>query len=439
MAREITCDERYTHLHEDFKYDVGHVRESFSIEPTHTLAMTELPYEAFINIEANVKGEIIPYDLPVLIYGQKPLPVDDWQKEYDGLKRTIVNFNLQDDPNVMRTLRMARSINAHDLNLMHRALLEEVVQFYEGEALRYQTIDKWLAAGEACCNVLEFCGDQAFSFLAKRWTGEFGEAILTPYKKFVFKLVAESYAHTIWDECDQASHDTFVEGIVKSGAGALYDIASKILENELDKTINVFKDAGGWANVEHRKKQVGMLVAGFSVLNFVKHYCHDEDKSIRGSVFKSIIASLQDLTNLALKKLLGQCLENYISKLSESATKGLSDWLGKMITKSDGLEKFLADSCKDLITKGTDATVESTVGEVFKNPLTVPVAGLITSIKGTQFVFQNAKGVIYYFKFSSVIDLGRFFFDVVTYPFLGAFENPQPVIDADRIYKKRVG
>lgn len=441
VDREITCDERYTHLHEDFTYDVGHVRESFSIEPTHTLAMKELPYEAFINIEANVKGEIIPYDLPVLIYGQKPLPVDEWQKEFDSLNRTIKNFNLQDDPNVKRTLSMARSINAHDLNLIHRALLEEAVQFYEGEALRYQTIDKWLAAGEACCNVLEFCGDQAFSFLAKRWTGELGEAILSPLKKFfIEKLCGELIAHGLWDEKNQASRDAFEEGVVSNWAGTLYDIANKILENELDNTIKVFKAAGsGWTSVEHGKRQIGILVAGFALLNFVKHYNHDKDKSIRGSVFKSIIASLQDLTNLAVKKLIGQCLENYISKLSESATKGLSDWLGKMIKESDGLEKFLADSCKDLITKGTDATVESTVGEVFKNPLTVPVAGLITSIKGTQFVFQNAKGVIYYFKFSSVIDLGRFFFDVVTYPFRGIFDNPQPVIDADRIYKKRVG
>ncbi len=450
VDKELRGDKLYVkHLGEDFKYRITHIADSFHIAPKHTLAMKEEPYEVALSVTSTINGQEVTYEVPALIYGKKPEPIDEWKVEYEKLKRTIVNFNLQDDPNVLRTLRAGRAINAHDLNYFHRALLEEVVQFYEGEAERYETIDKWLAAGEVCCSALEFIGDQAFTFLAKRWTGELGECILSPLKKFTEKWLAEYTVHELWGESGVDVEDSFAENTYNNSATMYYEMATKILEKEVTDTINIFKEAGGWSKVAHRKKQVGIIVAGFALVNFVKHYNFDDDEQIRGSVFKSLQASLTDLTTQAIKTILGEWLGKYMDKIGNGAGNKVVTWFGSMIKENDGLQEFIKDTCVDLMKKPVDALSEKTA-----DMATHPIATVITFKDTAEHVVRNYEDVYkktkegielhfanasYYIQCKSYTDLGRFFFNIISYPFFGLFDNPKPIVNADRIYKKREG
>ena len=174
--------------------------------------------------------------------------------------------------------------------MIRRAVIEEGVEYYTKEAEYFMGIDSKLENLELMFNVIKWFGDQASSYLLTVYTGQAGEAFITPLKDYMLEFIGEAGAKYYWGEEVNFDSLAFV-GSVTTG-----------VENTIGNMMT--------GQETPTPKKLAGLVAALAILNFSKHYY--TGKETKGEWFKSLVATGGDLTANAFKMLLGQKLERML-------------------------------------------------------------------------------------------------------------------------------
>ena len=260
-----------------------------------------------------------------------------------------MRYGLGDNEHLRMVVRNARSLTANEMFMLRHAIIEEAMVYYTKEAKDFARLDQSLGRYEFTVSCMKWIIDQAFSIVATRMFGATGEAFLTPFKDLVGQFLGELTASAYWGSEIETSWD---------------DVGQTALKGCENAIANMMGDAVSKGDV---KKLCG-VIASFLCITFIEKYYWD--KETKGNVYKSTVATLNDLANNAIKtaicESLGRMLKNdpgiqnslknYFAKnfckrfpdgsvgignsiklATDTATKWIVDVVGKYVSEFAGL------------------------------------------------------------------------------------------------------
>lgn len=267
-----------------FKYQIDTRFESakdFSLEPLVVLPQKDKPYEIEIPIYATHRGNSFGVKLPVRLLGEKPTVPSEWDKEWELMKRALQRYGLSENEHLRWFVRNAKSLTAHELFIVRRAIIEEAVAYYTAEANEFTSLDQSLGRYEFTFSCVKWILDQAFSVIATQLYTAYGEAFLSPLKDMIGEFLGELTANAYWGK-----------GPAKLTWESVGKTALKGCENSLG---NLIDDAITYKNT----KKFGVALAGLLFLTYIEKFYFDQEAS--GDIYKSLTATFNDLAANTVK------------------------------------------------------------------------------------------------------------------------------------------
>ncbi len=323
--------------------------KKFAFRPKVVLPQPKDPFEIEIPISATHNGNYFAVKLPIKLYGEQPKVPTEWDKERELLQRALMRYGLGDNEHLRMMVRNARSLKANEMLMLRHAIIEEAMVYYTKEAKDFARLDQSLGRYEFTVSCMKWIIDQAFSIVATRIFGATGEAFLTPFKDLVGQFLGELTASAYWGGEIETSWD---------------DVGQTALKGCENAIANMMGDAVSKGDV----KRLCGVIASFLCITFVEKYYWD--KETKGDVYKSTVATLNDLSTNAIKTAiceslggmlkddpgLQNSLKNYFAKdfckrfpngsvgnghsikfATDTATKWIVDVVGKYVSEFAGL------------------------------------------------------------------------------------------------------
>jgi hypothetical protein len=342
--------------------DLGNTSKGiYRFEPKNALPEPE-EGRIYVNLPAFTQYENNKYEIKInlRLMGEPLNPMAGWDEEFDILKKRVERYGLSAELSQrMRVLGKNRS--TQELRLLNKMILIESSIYYTNEAREYNDIANRLEQIESGLEVIKWLGDQSFSVLMTIYAGPTGEAIITPAKEILVALIGEVGTQIFMGE-------TFVFENLK-----VSNNISAIFESYILNTIGP----------DISMKKAGVVIAGFAIFNFSKHYLLDVDQNGNRDFYKALNSAFSDLTSTTIKIAASKYFENLVnSKKSGDEISGwVSNWLKDKLPNlvfEEAGEKLLSKYLEELCGEGA-SFVYSTLneaserGEINKLLLTIPL------------------------------------------------------------------
>ncbi len=289
----------------------------------------------------NEKYEI---ELNLRLIGEPMDRMAGWDEELNILRKRVERYGLSADLSV-RMRELGRNRSTQELRLLNKMILIESSIYFTNEAREYNDIADRLQQIETGLEVIKWLGDQSFSVLMTIYTGPAGEAIITPAKEILVAMIGEVGTQIFMGE-------TFVFENLK-----VADNISAVFESYILNSLGP----------DMSMKKAGVVIAGFAIFNFSKHYLLDVDERGNRDFYQALNSAFSDLTSTTMKIAAGKYFENLVSskKSGEKLQGWVSNWLKEglpeMVYDEVG-EKILSKYLEEICGKGA-AWVYGTMNE----------------------------------------------------------------------------
>ena len=352
--------ERYGHTFTDnFKYKIDTQYDIWSFDPEHTLPMPEAPYDALMDVECEAGGQLYKEALTLKFFGEKPVPPDDWGKEWELLKKTIWNYGISPDCMWIRDwIRNAKDHTPNELSMLRYHIIKQAVAYYQKEAMEFNEMADSFERWETSLGIVKWIGDQSFSYLITVYGGgPFVEAFASPLKD-MFAEFAGVYAGAMLTG----------EKVVYEESN-LYAALLQGVENTLGEVLT--------GDSPPTPQKIGYVIAGFIFVSFTRHYYYGENEA--GDIYKSMLAACGDLSGAFIKQYAGDWFKQYLKN-----DKGFGNKLGTYLR---GKFDFDADfNHVDAVSKYVTETIGLVGGWIYDTVTTTPTplnpaAGLMEGAK----------------------------------------------------------
>lgn len=313
-------------------------------------------------ISADYGNEKYEIELNVRLMGEPMDPMAGWDEELEILRKRVERYGLSADL-AERMRALGRNRSTQELRLMNKMILIESSIYFTNEAREYNDIADRLQEIETGLEVIKWLGDQSFSVLMTIYTGPAGEAIITPAKEILVAMIGEVGTQIFMGE-------TFVFENLK-----VADNISAVFESYILNSLGP----------DMSMKKAGVVIAGFAIFNFSKHYLLDVDERGNRDFYKALNSAFSDLTSTTMKIAAGKYFENLVgSKKSGEKLQGwVSNWLKEGLPEmvyDEAGEKILSKYLEEICGKGA-AWVYGTMNEASENgELNVDVDKLILTV-----------------------------------------------------------
>ena len=325
----------------NFDYDIKHRSSSgIAFYPENTLPSLGDPYEAHMPIAVeNEEGRRYIADLPMAIIGEVPKPVysdADRQKELNLLKKDILFFGLERNPDVDIMVRLATSgaASVDEIQDARRAIIQSATIFYRDCRDANRDMDRLLTQYIVIAGTMVKAGDYALEYVLKAKLGSYGgiaAKVINPMKNLFATYIGEIYANGNLDNAPE-----FNKTLLKSCEDALYAAISSMipggdsLQDKPDTYIpyKLFgKEMALTGNAyEEIKNVLGYVIAVYLMIRFIDHYYNGKPDK-KGDVFRSMVAACSDLSFKLLGDFVLGMLKKGASWVIENTGKLIGDWL----------------------------------------------------------------------------------------------------------------
>ena len=295
-------------------------------------------------ISAEYGNEKYELELKVRLIGEPMDPMAGWDEELEILRKRVERYGLSADL-AERMRALGRNRSTQELRLLNKMILVESSIYFTNEAREYNDIADRLQQIETGLEVIKWLGDQSFSVLMTIYTGPAGEAIITPAKEILVAMIGEVGTQIFMGE-------TFVFENLK-----VADNISAVFESYILNSLGP----------DMSMKKAGVVIAGFAIFNFSKHYLLDVDQSGNRDFYRALNSAFSDLTSTTMKIAAGKYFENLVGskkngeKLQGWVSNWLKDGLPDMVYDEAG-EKILSKYLEEICGKGA-AWVYGTLNE----------------------------------------------------------------------------
>lgn len=298
-------------------------------------------------VSAEYDNENYDIELNLRLIGEPMDPMSGWEEELEILRKRVERYGLSADL-AERMRALGRNRSTQELRLLNKMILIESSIYFTNEARDYNDIADRLEEIESGLEVIKWLGDQSFSVLMTIYAGPTGEAIITPAKEILVALIGEAGTQIFIGE-------TFVFENLK-----VADNISAVFENYILNTIGS----------DISMKKAGVVIAGFAIFNFSKHYLLDVDKSGNRDFYKALNSAFSDLTSTTMKIAASKYFEKLVGskKSAEKLDGWVSDWLKEKLPEmvyDDAGEKILSKYLEEICGTGA-AWVYGTLNEASK-------------------------------------------------------------------------
>lgn len=308
---------------------------------------------------SNEKYEI---ELNVRLLGEPMDPMSGWEEELDILRKRVERYGLSVDL-AQRMRALGRNRSTQELRLLNKMILIESSIYFTNESREYNDIADRLENIESGLEVIKWVGDQSFSILMTIYAGPAGEAIITPGKEILVALIGEVGTQIFMGE-------NFVFENLK-----VADNISAVFESYILNTISS----------DISMKKAGVVIAGFAIFNFSKHYLLDVDKNGNRDFYKALNSAFSDLTSTTMKIAANNYFEKLVGskKSAEKLNGWVSEWLKEKlpdIVYDEAGEKLLSKYLEEICGMGA-AWVYGTLNEASeKGEINVDIDKIILTV-----------------------------------------------------------
>lgn len=290
---ELYDVEQYGHMFTDnFKFDLDTKSDEYSFEPKHTMPQLGDPYHALMDINCEAGGQSYRETLTLAIIGEKPVPPDEWGKEWELLKKTIWAYGISPDCFWIRDwIRNAKDHTPNELSMLRYNIIKQAVDYYMKEAMEFNQLADSIERWEKGYSFLKWVGDQAFSYLISVYGGgPTVEAFASPLKD-MFAEFAGVYAGAL----------IMGEKVVYEESN-LYKALMQGVENTLGNILT--------GDTPPTPQKVGYVIAAFIFTSFFRHYYFGDEE--KGDIYKSLLAACGDLSGTYIKKVTGDAFKKFL-------------------------------------------------------------------------------------------------------------------------------
>lgn len=334
---------------ETFHFEIDDTRAEegkYDFVPKDMLPQDNQPYEMDLEISCSAEGVSDTQVLPLMLKGKRPPKApDNWEKEYEMLKKDIAYFGLGENKYLRETIRNAKSMTGNEICMIRRAIISEATSYYKKEGREFTDLDASLGRYEFVFSSVKWIADQAFAYMVSVYGGgPYVEAFASPMKDMIGEFLGQLTASSYWGTD------------VKMGP---CDLVNAFISGVENAASNYMGDAMGSTPVSIKK--IGYVCASMLTIGFIKRYAGISDNGdYAGDIYNSLVKSFGDLTSNVMKNL----FNTYLGKVLDS-DKGFCAKLGNYLKKNIGPEMEMKSA--DIVAKYLSETFGLVVSNVYGN------------------------------------------------------------------------
>lgn len=341
-------------------YGENNGKFTYEFEPNSNLVEPDdgTFYMVLLPAAAEYQGKSYTADVPLRLRGKDMETSDDWEKEYNDLKRRVEKFSLPENKQMwlerLNSCALEPKVSVEEMRLVSKWILREYMDYWTNqskkslsEANMYNVIVNGL-------EWTKFVGDCAFSFLMTMYAGPVAEALISPAKDFVTGAVGEVIAAKTRGLDVDVDQFEFSKNLAAAG----------------DNLVSGSIDLKNW------RKAAATLGAYFCYAA-IKNYLLKLREENESDFFGALCSGFKDMTGAALKSKGGELLGKWI-KDSETFQKKFGPMLINYCkeTNMTTLQHRLNDALgfegelRKLAGFGNDAAITAKVTDVVEKYIT---------------------------------------------------------------------
>ena len=323
----------------DYEVEVQGTMGDYIFKPKMQIPDYDKDYLLKLPIRCTYEGQTYELEMPIQLLGEPFDAEGAWEDEYKNLRIIVKKYIPQE-----RWYDILTNINDHkdslsieDLRLMRRALWIEARNSLMAESAAYSRDALMYEWAEWGASWVEWVGNQAFSYLMTVYTGPVGDAILTPFKEMLVKILARKIADARYGDSKQMTGTD----LQNEGLGAAFSMVENV----------IMDGAGNAVGKPLSLKEMGRYFAAYAVVRFFNNYAlGKKPDGTPFGIWDCIVATCKDLTSGFFKTIIGQKFDDMLKD-----SKFMDAINGYTIKK---FQTTLAMEFPDWSEQGIDVTVK---------------------------------------------------------------------------------
>ncbi len=333
-----------------FEYSINMDRSRegiFAIEPaTHVVEDDRYHYELKLPVSCTAgNGNTYEGMIGFRVTGELFNSADKLEREREkkGLRRLVAAVGLDANGKAADMIRNFDKIPTAELRLIREEVFNEAVEYYTKEASEMNTLADKMDKTVTYLGTAKWLGDQAFSFLMKKWAGPQLEPVLSPLKDIIVDYYAEVFTAWCWGYTPEPMT-----------AAKFFSSFEQIFENAVIAYIT--------GDAKPDPQQIGMWICMIAMMNYIRHYSETDPRSIT----EALMQTVKDISVNAAKVYLGGKIKSMYEKypqIREYIENKAITWL-KLPSDPVAAMKQLRLLCDSMLDAAADLSANSSVETV---------------------------------------------------------------------------